>query len=105
LAPIVRPIKAGAGQTPSLHLYSVHIDFESLGKTRDQVMRALAAAGVGAQVHYIPLHRQPYFKARYGALRLPGADAYYDSVLALPLFPAMADGDPERVAQALAAIC
>jgi UDP-4-amino-4,6-dideoxy-N-acetyl-beta-L-altrosamine transaminase len=105
LAPRVRPIEAEVGQTPSLHLYAVHIDFEALGKTRDVVMRALAAAGIGAQVHYIPLHRQPYFKARYSALRLPGADAYYASVLALPLFPAMADGDPQRVVAALSAIC
>jgi dTDP-4-amino-4,6-dideoxygalactose transaminase len=105
LAPKVRPIKAAAGQTPSLHLYAVHIDFEAVGKTRDAVMRALAAEGIGTQVHYIPLHHQPYFKARYSALRLPGADAYYQSVLALPLFPAMVDSDPERVAAALAAIC
>ena len=105
LAPVVRPIVAGEGQTPSLHLYAVHIDFEALGQTRDQVMRALAEQGIGSQVHYIPLHRQPYFKDRYSALRLPGADAYYAGVLALPLFPAMADGDPERVARALSAIC
>ena len=60
LAPVVRAIEVGEGQTPSLHLYAVHIDFEALGKTRDAVMRALAAAGIGTQVHYIPLHRQPY---------------------------------------------
>ena len=105
LAPRVRPIAAGEGQTPSLHLYAVHIDFETLGRTRDEVMRALAAAGIGTQVHYIPLHRQPYFKARYGALRLPGADAYYAGVLALPLFPAMADGNPQRVVAALTGLC
>ena len=83
----------------------MHIDFETLGRTRDEVMRALAAAGIGTQVHYIPLHRQPYFKARYGALRLPGADAYYAGVLALPLFPAMADGNPQRVVAALTGLC
>ena len=105
LAPRVRPIAAGEGQAPSLHLYAVHIDFEALGKTRDMVMRAMAAEGIGTQVHYIPLHRQPYFKARYSALRLPGADAYYASVLALPLSPAMADSDPQRVVAALSAIC
>lgn len=104
LSPMATPVPIEASQTPSLHLYAVHLDFEALGRTRDDVMRALAAEGIGTQVHYIPLHRQPYFKARYSAQRLPGAEAYYDSVLALPLFPAMADSDPERVIAALAAL-
>jgi UDP-4-amino-4,6-dideoxy-N-acetyl-beta-L-altrosamine transaminase len=103
LAPWVRPVKAGAGEAPSLHLYQVLIDFPAIGKTRDAVARDLIAQGIGVQVHYIPLYRQPYFKARYGPMRLPGAEAFYAAVLALPLFPAMADGDVERVLQALAA--
>ena len=102
LAPWVRPVKAGADEAPSLHLYQVLIDFPAIGKSRDDVMRLLAEQGIGSQVHYIPLYRQPYFKARYGAVRLPGAEAFYAAVLALPLFPAMADGDVERVLKALA---
>jgi dTDP-4-amino-4,6-dideoxygalactose transaminase len=104
LAPIIRPVKPAADETPSLHLYQVHVDFDALGQTRDEFMRALHARAIGTQVHYIPLYRQPYFKARYGPMRLTGAEAFYASVLALPLFPAMADGDVERVAQALAAL-
>lgn len=103
LAPWVRPVKAGTDEAPSLHLYQVLIDFGALGKSRDQVARALIAQGIGVQVHYIPLYRQPYFKARYGPQRLPGAEAFYAAVLALPLFPAMADDDVERVLRALAA--
>jgi UDP-4-amino-4,6-dideoxy-N-acetyl-beta-L-altrosamine transaminase len=102
LAPWVRPVKAGADETPSLHLYQVLIDFPAIGKSRDQVMRALVEQGIGTQVHYIPLYRQPYFKARYGPTRLPGAEAFYAAVLALPLFPAMADDDVGRVLRALA---
>jgi UDP-4-amino-4,6-dideoxy-N-acetyl-beta-L-altrosamine transaminase len=102
LAPTVQPVRAGADERPSLHLYQVRIDFEAAGRTRDQVMRSMADQGIGTQVHYIPLYRQPYFKARYGPMRLAGAEAFYARVLALPLFPAMADGDPERVVAALA---
>jgi UDP-4-amino-4,6-dideoxy-N-acetyl-beta-L-altrosamine transaminase len=105
LYPRVRPVKAAPDETPSLHLYQVLVDFEAIGKTRDEVIRSLHAHQVGTQVHYIPLYRQPYFKARYGPMRLPGAEAYYAGVLALPLFPAMADDAPERVVQALASIC
>jgi dTDP-4-amino-4,6-dideoxygalactose transaminase len=53
-------------------------------------------------VHYVPVHRQPDYRARYGRLDLRGADAYYARTLSLPLFPAMADGDVDRVADALA---
>jgi UDP-4-amino-4,6-dideoxy-N-acetyl-beta-L-altrosamine transaminase len=103
LAPWVRPVMAGPDETPSLHLYQVLIDFPAIGKSRDQLMRALLEQGIGTQVHYIPLYRQPYFKARYGPMRLAGAEAFYAGVLALPLFPAMADDDVERVLRALAA--
>jgi UDP-4-amino-4,6-dideoxy-N-acetyl-beta-L-altrosamine transaminase len=101
LGPVLQPIAVGADETPSLHLYAVRIDFEALGVSRDRVMRGLLARGVGTQVHYIPVYRQPYFAARTGPLRLAGAEAYYAQVLALPLFPAMSDEDAQRVAAAL----
>ena len=103
LAPRAAPVRAAPDETPSLHLYQVLIDFPAVGRTRDEVMRELVAKGIGTQVHYIPLYRQPYFKARYGPMRLPGAEAFYAGVLALPLYPAMADDDVERVVFALAA--
>jgi UDP-4-amino-4,6-dideoxy-N-acetyl-beta-L-altrosamine transaminase len=103
LAPMVQPVSAAAGQQPSLHLHVVRIDFEAAGVSRAEVMRRLSTRGIGSQVHYIPLYRQPYLRARYGEQRLPGAEAYYGQVLALPLFPAMAVGDVERVAEALQA--
>ncbi len=100
LSPLVTPTPRGPGQ-PGLHLFSILIDFEALGVLRAEVMRSMSAQGIGTQVHYIPLYRQPYFKARYGEMRLAGAEAYYARVLALPLFPAMQDGDVDRVVQAL----
>jgi len=68
------------------------------------VMEALRARGIGSQVHYIPVHQQPYYEARYGRIDLPGADAYYERCLSLPLFPTMADTDPDRVVVALRAV-
>ena len=100
LAQVVSPVPRGAGQ-PGLHLFTVRIDFEAAGVSRAEVMRRLSAEGVGTQVHYIPLYRQPYFKDRYGEMRLLGAEAYYARALALPLFPAMQDGDVDRVVDAL----
>ena len=79
------------------------LDFPALGVDRAALMRGMAARGIGTQVHYIPLYRQPYFAARYGAQRLPGAEAYYARALSLPLFPAMTEDDVRRVCTALAA--
>lgn len=104
LAPLVRPTPSPPGQTPAPHLYTVLIDFAAADRSRASVMRDLAARGVGAQVHYIPLYRQPYFRDRYGEMRLPGAEAYYARVLALPLFPGMAETDVDRVVEALAEV-
>jgi UDP-4-amino-4,6-dideoxy-N-acetyl-beta-L-altrosamine transaminase len=100
LAPLVRPARQSDGR-PALHLYQVLIDFEAAGVTRAALTRRMSALGVSTQVHYIPLYRQPFFRQRYGEMRLDGAEAFYGRVLALPLFPAMAEGDVERVTTAL----
>jgi dTDP-4-amino-4,6-dideoxygalactose transaminase len=67
------------------------------------VMARLHARGIGSQVHYIPVHTQPYYVKRYGKTALPGAEAYFARTLSLPLFASMADEDVGRVAAALAA--
>jgi len=102
LAPLVRLARQPPWSDPALHLMTVLIDFEAAGRSRAEVMGALRARGVGSQVHYIPVHRQPYYLARQGALHLPGAQAWYERCLSLPLYPAMADADVDRVAEALA---
>lgn len=101
LAPLVRPATRPDWSDPVLHLMTVLIDFEAAGRSRRQVVEALKAEGIGTQVHYIPVHTQPYYRDRYGELDLPGAQAWYDRCLSLPLFPGMADADVERVVEAL----
>ncbi len=101
LAPQVRIPNDPPHSDPVHHLMVALIDFEGLSVTRRQVMERLRARRVGSQVHYIPVHRQPYYRAINPALSLQGADAYYARCLALPLFPAMADTDVDRVAEAL----
>jgi dTDP-4-amino-4,6-dideoxygalactose transaminase len=52
-------------------------------------MDRLKALGIGTQVHYIPVHRQPYYARRSAGLTLPGAEAFYSRTLSLPLFASM----------------
>jgi len=83
------------------HLYSVRINFAQTDIDRIALVRALQEAGIGTQVHYIPVHTQPYYKERYGDIRLPGAEQYYERTLSLPLFPGMKDEDVDLVANTL----
>jgi dTDP-4-amino-4,6-dideoxygalactose transaminase len=104
LAPAARPAATPPGSIAAPHLMTVLIDFAAKGTTRAAVMAALRERGVGSQVHYIPVHSQPYYRQRYGELDLPGADAWYARCLSLPLFPAMTDQDVGRVVDALAQV-
>jgi len=104
LAPALRPLGRTRRSLPAWHLYAVRIDFEKVGISRARLMRALSAEGIGTQVHYFPVHRQPYYAKRYGQTHLPGAERYYECVLSLPLSAAMSESDAEYVAETLARI-
>ncbi len=98
---LIVPNMRMADSSSAWHLYAVKVNFKALGIERAAFMRELMARGIGTQVHYIPVHRQPYYVAKYGLQDLPGADAYYEQTLSLPLFPAMSDNDPNRVFDAI----
>ena len=101
LAPHVAPLSRTPEVTPAWHLYVALIDFAALNLDRATLIRRLAAQGIGTQVHYFPVYRQPYYKAASPTPRLSGADEYYRRCLSLPLFPAMSTDDVARVACAL----
>lgn len=81
------------------HLYVVQIDFEGLGKSREDVMEVLIRKNIGSQVHYIPVHTQHYYKENYGYKwgDYPMAEAYYNKALSLPLYPLMKEEDVKYV--------
>ncbi len=97
---VLSPVK-NEYTNPAWHLYAVKIDFDAVEKTRSEVMTELMAEGVGTQVHYIPVHTQPYYKDLNSNLDLPGAMGYYSKTLSLPLFPAMDNEDVTKVVDAL----
>ncbi len=103
LAPTVRLVARTPGCSPVWHLYVVLIDFKAAGVPRATVMNRLRDRGIGTQVHYLPVHLQPYYAKRYSKHSLPGAAAYYERCLSLPLFARMEETDVDRVADALAA--
>jgi len=100
-APFIKPLVQVGGCEPAWHLFVVHIDFGSAGVSRASVMHQLRDMGVGTQVHYIPVHRQPYYQNLYGQRDLPGADQYYARTLSLPLYPSMSKDDVAYVVECL----
>ena len=93
------PKRAGANIQPAA-IERRHRDFEPFA-FRAEAMAFLRDRGIGTQVHYLPVHRQPYYRRLYGTLELPGADAYYERALSIPLYPDMTDADADRVIAAL----
>lgn len=85
------------------HLYVTQIDFESLGKSRVQVMKELRDKDIGTQVHYIPVPTQPYYKNTFGYKDgdYPVAEKYYEQELSLPLYPGLSDDDVNTVIKAV----
>ena len=101
LAPWIRPVPRQPGVDSAFHLYVVLVDFEGLKRSRATVMNKLREEGIFSQVHYTPVHLQPFYRAKNPSLRLPGAEAYYARALSLPLFPGMTDAEVDRVVAAL----
>lgn len=101
--PLKRPVRL-PDRTSAWHLYAVELDAGPGLPTRAQVFRSLRAAGIGVNVHYIPIHTQPYYRA-LGFRRgdFPNAEAWYARALSLPLFPGLTDAEQDRVVAALSA--
>jgi UDP-4-amino-4,6-dideoxy-N-acetyl-beta-L-altrosamine transaminase len=70
---------------------------------RDALYKVLASAQIGSQVHYYPVHLQPYYRRQFGTGPglCPAAETYYTQALSLPLFPTMSDADQTRVIKAV----
>lgn len=100
--PLVLPADAPAGDVHAWHLYVIRLA-EGARLGRDAVIDALSQRGIGTSVHYVPLHRQPYWRDRYGLTpeMYPVTDAAYRSMISIPLFTKMSDADQERVIAAL----
>ncbi len=102
----VRTPQAPGEVSVAWHLYALQIDFAAIGTTRAAAMDALRALGIGTQIHYYPVHLQPYYAGRYGYApgKCPAAELWYAQTLSLPLYPALTDADVERVIGAVAQV-
>lgn len=94
------------GDQHAWHLYVVRLTLEALSIDRGEVIRRLDEAGIGASVHFIPLHLHPHYQRRYGYKRgdFPMAERIYERSISLSIWPDMTPGQVERVASTLLGI-
>jgi UDP-4-amino-4,6-dideoxy-N-acetyl-beta-L-altrosamine transaminase len=95
----------GERMRSGLHLYVLRFDYKGLSMTRQKVMEELRNSGVGSQVHYIPIYRQPFHKDGIDRSDFPESESYYDECLSIPLHPGLTDDEVERVVGAVRTLC
>ena len=96
--PVTRPAPA-ADVASAWHLYVIRVAADR----HLAVFNALRAAGIGVNLHYIPVHTQPFWQARgFAAGQFPAAEAYYAEAISIPLYAGLGDADQDRVVEALA---
>jgi perosamine synthetase len=89
------------GADPAWHFAFVQLRLDRLRADRGDIYRALRAEGIGVNVHYIPVHRHTFYRERFPGISMPVAEAAYERLLTLPLFPAMTFADLDDVVAAL----
>lgn len=99
--PVMRPWQ-NSDSLSSYHLYPIRVRPAECGKTQREVYEALSAAGIGVNLHYIPVYRQPYYQRQgFAAGYCPEAESYFHEAMTLPLFPGLDEARQRRVIDAL----
>jgi UDP-4-amino-4,6-dideoxy-N-acetyl-beta-L-altrosamine transaminase len=99
--PLILPTRP-AGSRSALHLYVVQVDPARTQLSRRVVFERLRKAGIGVNVHYIPVHLQPDYQALgFGCGQFPVSEAYYSRCISLPMFASLTDADQEIVIREL----
>jgi len=100
--PLIFPVGNSEMGSHSWHLFVIRLK-DNIGISRNDLIDFLSSKGIGTSVHYVPLHRQPYWRDRYHLTnnQFPEADKAYLSMVSIPLYTAMSYDQQDRVIQAL----
>jgi dTDP-4-amino-4,6-dideoxygalactose transaminase len=85
-----------------LHLYVIRLRLDRIGRSHREVFEGLRALGIGVNLHYIPVHTQPYYRGlgvEWGPL--PEAERYYAEAISLPMYPTLTADQQAQVVSAL----
>jgi len=99
--PITLPYQAESTQS-SWHLYIIRLQLDKINKTHESVFDALRGAGILVNLHYIPIHLQPYYqKLGFQVGDFPIAEQYYKNAISIPLFAQLSESDQDHIIQTL----
>ncbi|NGX17176.1 UDP-4-amino-4,6-dideoxy-N-acetyl-beta-L-altrosamine transaminase [Wenzhouxiangella sp. XN24] len=99
--PVTRPWQHPDSYS-GLHLYVIRIEGGGDGERRRSVFEGLRTRGIGVNVHYIPVHLQPYYRALgFAPGDFPNAEAYYAEAISLPMYPTLSESEQDQVVAAL----
>ena len=102
--PIVKPHQSQDSYS-ALHLYPIQIDLDSVDKDREKIFDELRQNGIGVNVHYIPIHTQPYYlQFGFKVGDFPNSESYYNRAISIPLFHAMTLDQQDEVVNNLTSI-
>lgn len=86
----------------SLHLYVIRLQLARIGKSHRQVFDSLRAQGIGVNLHYIPVYRQPHYRRMgFNFADFPQAESYYAEAISLPIYASLSEGQQDQVIRAL----
>lgn len=98
--PVIMPWQHPDGYS-AWHLYVIRLKLDSIGKSHRMVFEALRAQGIGVNLHYIPVYRQPYYEALgFKPGRCPQAEHYAAEAISVPIFPGMTTAQQDSVVRA-----
>jgi len=105
-AEFIRTPLEGSDCESNFHLYVLLFDFDKMGIDRARLMLEFKTRGVQTQVHYIPVHLQPFYQKKFGTKwgDFPNAESYYQKCLSLPLYATLTDLDAQKVINELTSI-
>ena len=103
---IILPVEA-TGCFTNWHLYVLNIDFQEIGKDRADLIKELKNNGIGTQVHYIPVHTQPFYRNNFATNwgDCPVAEDYYKKCLSIPTYPEINLKSINHVIKSIKDIC
>jgi dTDP-4-amino-4,6-dideoxygalactose transaminase len=100
--PLVLPADDVSGGSHSWHLFVIRLE-DDAKMSRDELIELLSDKGIGTSVHYVPLHRQPYWRDKYSLTNdiFVEADKAYLSMISIPLYTSMTNDQQEYIIQVL----
>ena len=99
--PILKPYQDKDSYS-ALHLYPVQVNLDSIDKSRQQIFDELRQNGIGVNVHYIPIHTQPYYlQFGFKVGDFPNSEAYYRRAISIPLSHGMTTKQQDKILDAL----